>query len=212
MKYIIGIGLLLCGILIGFFIGQSVSGSDTEELPSETAPTEFITEYIRDTIVQEERVEIRLAPDTIILSENLADTSLVVEDSLGEIAFEDTLLKDEDEIRIKRERLIEQIKLPLIHLSKEEDKDTTIKELLGIEDQLVHEMSVEFWESPLNFSGYKLSKKKLVLYGMSPQLNYTLYKKDENYYLLAEEVLYVMKESQEFLNYVEISREEVFND
>jgi len=33
---------------------------------------------------------------------------------------------------------------------------------------------IEFWESPFNFTGYKLSKSKLIVYGLDPNTNYFL--------------------------------------
>ena len=42
-----------------------------------------------------------------------------------------------------------------------EEKDSVVKDLLGIEETQPTKLMVEFWESPLHFSGYKLSKSKL---------------------------------------------------
>jgi hypothetical protein len=46
---------------------------------------------------------------------------------------------------------------------------------------------IEFWESPLNFKGYKMSKGKIVLYGINSTTPFRLVKWDDSYYLLSSQ-------------------------
>ena len=49
---------------------------------------------------------------------------------------------------------------------------------------------VEFWQSPLNFKGYKMSLGKLILYGINSTGRVSLVKGDDGYYLLANQSAY----------------------
>ena len=44
-------------------------------------------------------------------------------------------------------------------------------------------VQIEFWQSPLNYRGYKMSKGKLVLFGAEPTEELTLYKMEEVVYM-----------------------------
>jgi len=46
---------------------------------------------------------------------------------------------------------------------------------------------IEFWQSPLNFKGYKMSKGKIVLYGINSTTPFRLVKWDDSYYLLSSQ-------------------------
>ena len=52
----------------------------------------------------------------------------------------------------------------------------------------------------------------MIIYGMSPQLEYKLYKRSKKYFLGAQEVFYRITETADFLKYQEVSRDVVFND
>ena len=103
---------------------------------------------------------------------------------------EDSLNED---LSIRREKLVQKMWLNVYVLAEYENKDSLLKEALGINETMPSKLLVEFWESPLNFSGYKLSKAKLILYGMPSGLEYKLYRKrgrlffiDPNFLLFAE--------------------------
>lgn len=206
MKYLVGIGLLAVGGVIGFFIGSTFSKS--EKIVDESPKTEFITQTVHDTIVQTQEISVPVA--------NLENDSLTtLNDSL---AFESDSLSEsvvdtnEVDISISREVLEKSIWLDVQVLKEFEDNDSLIKEMMGIEESMPTKILVEFWQSPLNFSGYKLSKSKLLVYGMPSQLTYKLYRKKGDYYLSTENVFYGLKETDEFLSYIEVSKEIIFND
>lgn len=57
---------------------------------------------------------------------------------------------------------------------------------------------IEFWESPLNIKGYKMSRGKLVLYGINSKAFIKLLKWNEGYYLLADQVAYKVDYTDDF--------------
>lgn len=208
MKYAVWIGLFAAGLTVGYLIG---TGAVPGQKDSEVSTTEFIKETVHDTIVQTETVKIQvensdsdsseIEVDTLI---NLSDTLVVIEDVIDSSAAED--------ISIRTEKMVGYRWLTVNVLEAEVEKDSLIKEMLDIKDKMPGRLKVEFWESPLNFSGYKLSRSKLILYGMPSQLEYKLFRRVDKYFLSAQSFYYSLKETEEFLPYLEVSKEEVFND
>jgi hypothetical protein len=49
---------------------------------------------------------------------------------------------------------------------------------------------IEFWQSPLNFKGYKMSKGKIILYGINSNAAMRLVKWDDEYYLMSNQSVY----------------------
>jgi hypothetical protein len=84
--------------------------------------------------------------------------------------------------------------------------------MMGIENKLPSKILVEYWESPLQFFGYKFSRNKLVLYGLPIETSYEIYRKSKKYYISTENIYYSIAETEEFLPYLEVKKSTVFND
>lgn len=204
MKYLLGIGIFISGLTIGYIVG----GYSVEDTSSEgEIKTKFITEMVHDTIVETKTIKVPMENDESDSSLVIIDSTDILIDSL--IVVEDTL---DDGLSIKREMLIRTTWISITDLKVEEEKDSVVKDLLGIEETHPSKLMVEFWESPLHFSGYKLSKSKLVMYGMPAQYEYLLYRTPDRYFLFSQNFYYSLKETEEFLPYLEVEKEEVFND
>jgi len=204
MKYLIGIGIFVGGLTIGYIVGgyNSETVSDDGEIK-----TEFITEMVHDTIVETKTIKVPVDDeenDSLLVALDSADIPI---DSL--MVMNDSL---DEGLSIKREKLIRTTWISIADLKVEEEKDSVVKDLLGIEETKPSKLMVEFWESPLHFSGYKLSKSKLVMYGMPAQYEYQLYRTPDHYFLSSQNFYYSLKETEEFLPYLEVEKEEVFND
>ena len=194
---------MVVGLVTGFFLGRiSVPEEKTYEDPTDG----IITQTVYDTIVKTKKIEVpvEVAIDTL---ETVSDT--VVTDTISDqIQPPDSLYED---LPIRTEKLIAS-KWLKVNVLEEEEEDSLVNEMMGFENKKLTKMLVEFWESPLNFSGYKLSKSKLVLYDLPANLEYKLYRKNETYYLATSSIYYVLRESEEFLPYKEVAKEVVFND
>ena len=209
MKYLIVTGIFALGISLGYVVGTQAG--DDEPTPfvahNQEEQPEVFTEETVETNQEKPAAETTL--DSISTDKDTVD--YFPEDSI----YTESVLADsstDEDLSISREKLIRGVRLPIIYLTAPESKDTVIKDLLGIDEVQAKTLFVEFWESPLNFEGYKLSKKKLIVYGMSPQFDYKIYKRDDDYYFAFQSVYYKMKETQDFLPFVEVPKSEVFND
>jgi len=213
MKYLIFIGLFIAGGTIGYFVGKTSGQSAVDDNFTET---ERITEFIYDTIVEKERIEVPVYTTPVV------DTNIVEPaDSLEDLFVLDTLKErilprdsvgQDEELNINRDELIASKRISIQYLDELVEKDSVIKDLLGIKQNRPAEMIVQFWTSPLNFSGYKLSRNTLVLYDLSAQFDYSIYFKENRHYLSNETVFYVLEETTDFLPYQEVDKNEILND
>lgn len=216
MRYLVPIGLLFVGLTIGYIIG--VTSTSKSESNNSTTTDSIKTKLIHDTIVTKEIVTIPVVSTEELPSvdSTLIDTlisSEIILDTLTQTFLEkptDTIT--DDGIKINTDKRIASTKVSIIYLNTNTDKDSLIKEALNINTVQNTRIIIEFWESPINYSGYKLSKSKLIVYGLSPQFEYEIYNKGEFYYLNFQSIFYQMIETNQFLPYVLVEEKDVMND
>ena len=204
MKYVLGTGIFVIGCAAGYLAVvkfPSLAGIEGDPI------TEVVTQTITDTIVKTQKIKVPETNLDLDSTDYLIDTLDNATDSIVNFEFLDSL--DED-LSIRREVLESSKWLTVKVLEEFEDKDSLIEEMMGIKDEMPSKIQVEFWNSPLNFSGYKLSRTKLVIYGMIAQLDYTLYRRKATYYLGVENVFYALVETDDFKSYKEVSKSQVF--
>jgi len=68
---------------------------------------------------------------------------------------------------------------------------------------------IEFWESPLNFKGYKMSRGKIVLYGVNSTTPLRLVKCDEGYYLLSPQWVYRVSYTDDYRPFEKVNDKSV---
>ena len=205
MKYLIIAGVFVLGLSLGYIIGTQNSSGENLNGKSIVENSDS-----SDQNYSSDKNSNHHGDDNEDHNSENEEEELLLSDSLSADFLMSDSLNSED--HISTEKMIRSVQFPIVYLAEEQPADTAMAELLGIEDVQSKSMFVEFWESPLNFEGYKLSKKKLVVYGLSPQFDYKVYKEGTNYYLSYQNVYYKMKETQDFLPFTEVAKSEVFND
>lgn len=210
MKYLVFIALFVVGGLAGYWIGVYQPTQEPEQ----------ITEVIYETN-DGDKSEKNHHKKVDVSDGNLLDTTSFEIDTLTEVFELDTLSEEmdtedttqtEEELFIRRDELLASRRIPIIYLENQVENDSLIKEMLGIKDNLPKDMLVQFWLSPIGFTGYKLSKNTLILYGVSDQIKYKIYQKKQFHYLSGEEIFYVLKETNDFLPFQEVKRSTVLDD
>jgi hypothetical protein len=96
-------------------------------------------------------------------------------------------------ITIKTDIKIAEVVLPIMHVVKDTLTNTTSEIQTG-------ELMVEQWENPTNFSGYRKSHGKVILYGIDID-NVELQIIDDNLYLIYQDKKLLLKDSDDFLHY-----------
>ncbi len=192
--------LLLLGIVIGIIINKNTS--DKPKTIVETKPVEVIVEkiqkkIIRDTVVITKSVTNEISDSLNINNKIDSIGNEVVIDSLETPHFED-ITADEEDIIISEKLLSKR----LVTVEKiEMDTIQDASELLGMKSEtFAEEIMIEFWKSPINITGYELSRNKLKLYGFNPNEKISLIynTKTSKLFLNTETMSIVLEKSNQF--------------
>jgi hypothetical protein len=133
--------------------------------------------------------------------------------SASEVSEDIVLRKDE----LISARSIEILNISPVALNSGSQHDSIAAKLAGVRDDHVSGRqfaSVEFWSSPVNYRGYKMSHSKIVLYGLSDHAsgreeNLKLFKLDDEMYLQYGPVVFHLEYSNEFHPYEKVVSEGV---
>lgn len=121
----------------------------------------------------------------------------------------DSLIKPEAEVNLAKEELISVKSIKLIDLDVNA-KDTLAANVAGVNSSNVTNMFfVEFWKTPLNSKGYRMTKNRIMLYGFSDFSSFNLYKVDDNFYLKSEEQVYKVAINPDFMPMERVNNSEL---
>lgn len=110
----------------------------------------------------------------------------------------DSLLKEEA-INVAQEELLSVKNIKVIDLDTNSKRDTLTGQLAGVTSaDYPNLFFVEFWKTPLNSKGYRMTRNRVILYGLSDFSSITIYKVDDNYYLKNDDVVYKISSGTEF--------------
>ncbi|MCE3279133.1 MAG: hypothetical protein K0S44_1324 [Bacteroidetes bacterium] len=149
------------------------------------------------------------------------DTLLIIDPDLTNMS--DTIKRDsvqsallaEDDIVVKQDKLLSTRTIEVFNMSpsaKLNSKDSLLQKVSGIKDdkQTGKQMfNVELWSSPLNYKGYKMSKYKIVLYGITAMDAVKLYKLDDVIYLKLSSAVYRLDYISDFKSYDRVTDEQI---
>jgi len=112
----------------------------------------------------------------------VADTVFVANSDTAKDGFS---VSGIDEIVIRRDELLETKNIePVILTNPKKNKtDSLIKNFQGAQEPLSTSFKLEFWKSPVNYKGFKLIRNSLVMFGLNPDENSTVYINDDQVYL-----------------------------
>ena len=111
----------------------------------------------------------------------------------------DALLREEEAIKVAQEELLSVKNIKVINLDVKTRKDTLTGQLAGVTSSDYPNMFfVEFWKTPLNSKGYRMTRNRVILYGLSDFSSITIYKVDDNYYLKNDDLVYKISAGTEF--------------
>jgi hypothetical protein len=161
--------------------------------------------------VFESEIQTDTIPDQPAVSQIPPDTLTNKSDSLY------AALATDEEIVVRKDELITTRTLEIVNLSpvaKMSSKDSLMQKVSGIKEDRSsgkQMINIELWSSPLNYKGYKMSKYKLVLYGLSTMDGIKLFKLDDVIYLKNASVVYRLDPVSDFKAYERITDEQVLN-
>lgn len=139
------------------------------------------------------------------------DSNKVVKDSL---TLENP---SSDDVIVRKDELLSTKTLEVINMdpvAKMNGKDSLLQKVSGIKDDRNSSkqfINIEFWSSPLNYKGYKMSKYKLILYGVASPEGLKIFKLDDVVYLKNAAFVYRLDTSGDFKPYERISDESIIS-
>ena len=107
-----------------------------------------------------------------------------------------------DNYQVLKEELISVKNLyikTLIPQEKNSPGDSLATALAGVSTPPKEEFfMIEFWKTPLNSKGYKMTRSRLLIYGYPENADLALIKRDDSYYLRNNKIIYRLNYSSEF--------------
>ena len=122
---------------------------------------------------------------------------------------------DVSDMLIRKDRLLSSMKITFqLEMSDKRKKDQYLDSLL-IDDrsQLKGQNSivVEFWNSPVNYKGYKMSKSKLILFGLQPISDILIKQIESVVYMKYGAKIYKLIITDDFMPFQIISSDALIN-
>lgn len=127
--------------------------------------------------------------------------------------FPDTLIMAEkmsqdDEIVVRKDEMLSSRAIEVVNLSANADKagkDSLLQKVSGVREDSKGTYKVEYWKSPINYKGYKMSRNKLVLYGISSADAVSLFKIDDDIYMKHLSTVYRLAFTNDFRQFEKVS-------
>ncbi len=148
-----------------------------------------------------------IAPVAAIKADSIAAKKKEADDSLGNNIDSSVVFEGRDSnIVVMTNQLVSVKSLPLntVDSVSKTDKvnrksDSVIAAMSDVEEERdPHFYRIEFWQSPLNFKGYKMSKGKIILYGLNSNSALRLVKWDDEYYLMSNQIVYKVEYTDDY--------------
>lgn len=94
--------------------------------------------------------------------------------------------------------------------SADEKKDSLLHKISGVKEDVVKtSYRVEIWQSPLNYKGYKMTKNKIILYGIVNYESVKLFQLNDEFYIKMPLNSYKIEYSSEFKPLEKITDESI---
>jgi len=114
----------------------------------------------------------------------------------------DSAFQENENYRVLKEELISVKNIYVKVLTPQEKistSDSLIASLAGVSTPDNKEFfMIEFWKTPLNSKGYKMTHNRLLVYGYPENPDVSIIKLNENYYLRNNNLIYKLNYSSEF--------------
>jgi hypothetical protein len=143
-----------------------------------------------------------LANDKSVVSITQADSSAADTSNTG-------IHMENEEIIVKKDVLLNSSTIELVNLElpdkRQQRSDSLVQAATGLKDEnklteSKYNYHIEYWQSPVNYKGYKLGKSKLILFGLEPGTATKMYYLNDNVYLYfkQQEAFYKLDYSNDF--------------
>ncbi len=108
--------------------------------------------------------------------------------------------EEAETLNVATEELLSIKNIKLINLDTDlSATDTSAANLAGVTPQKITDLYfIEFWKTPLNSKGYRMTKNKVMLYGFNDFSNISIFHVDGGYYIKNSEQVYKITPGSDF--------------
>jgi hypothetical protein len=132
------------------------------------------------------------------------DEELTAADSLSaDSSLAATNVPQGDEIVVRKDEMLSARTVELINLNLTANAGK--KDSLQTGNEPKASYRVEYWKSPINYKGYKMTRNKLVLYGISSADAVSLFRLDDDIYLKHLSATYRLGMTNDFRQFEKVS-------
>lgn len=203
------ITLFALGITVGVLVGAvltyvSFEGKKSDKSINEDNLVNKISNNVLGFLSNKEKKAKR---DSAEKGESLLRDVTFIQDKSSEDdedAEEKTVYKidsTEETIEVKKDELIKVITLDIEKktIDNINKTDSILNNLAGVQNKkLVTKMLVEFWQSPINYKGYQMTKNKLVVFGLNPDEAKKMLIQNDKTYLIYSDWAYKLDFNTDF--------------
>lgn len=196
----LSVGLLAACLFFIFKLDDYLKKIDFSKLSGRSAVTEELQQPIK-------QIKTEASPETkkhkgTGKKENVTEPSEAPTHANTLQYMNDTVSGADESYRVLKEEL-QSVKNIYVKktgpLEKANQKDSIIASLAGVEIPDNKEFfMIEFWKSPLNSKGYKMTRNRILIYGFTESSDLQLIKEGEKYYLRNNQVVYSISYSSDF--------------
>jgi hypothetical protein len=165
-------------IFIGILIGSMISTLIFVGLIYENQPHENKISSLPDTIyiAQEPEIQVERVVEKVNIKSN--DTIMLLTNINQNI--------DSGDYVVLRDKLLLTRSINILSKNKDERQNPSdvLIERINTDNFFSDRITVEFWESPIEYQGYRLNKTKLILFGINPNDFFELVNTNEGHLMM----------------------------
>ncbi len=196
-RILIYILLPLFGIIVGYLLNDLFQTPNKNQKRERIYVDKIKKKIIKDTVFIKKEVYIPSKNDTIDTKTTIKNDTAIDSTLMNNRNITNEELREDgtNEVIISEKKLDQRI----VFLDPSPIDSNDVESLLGVEsDAFSNEIIIEFWQSPLDLTGYVLTRNKLKLFGFNPDENFTLQlSKDKEHLFLNTETLSILLEKTE---------------
>lgn len=215
--------LFTLGILVGIIVGAVVVVSFIEKKPSSTINEDNLVNKISNNVLSflsskknEAKKDSVLKGKSLLrdVSFSQQNTTNLDEDNVDEKKSTYVVDSANERIEVKKDELIKIVALDVELKSTNNNNkvDSILNNVAGIKNEKVKnntKMFVEFWQSPINYKGYQMTKNKLVVFGIEPNNAKKIITQNDKTYLICSDWAYKLDFNTDFKSLEKISINEL---
>ncbi|MGL4599604.1 MAG: hypothetical protein ACRCYO_18915 [Bacteroidia bacterium] len=196
--------VFLLGLLLGLVLGGGFFLLKMDQYVKELGIYKSLTAQGKEEPEEEEKEEAKTPKQKKSKTEKAEERSAVADSTASENQVADSMPtasfdpNASDEFVVRKDELLGQRTVSLQNLDQTSLADSLLRAEAGVKEEPARSITIEFWKSPLNYKGYKMSRSKLILFGMGQEDQVSLVKLDQRLYLKSSMAVYRVENTSDF--------------